>query len=346
MDPSLIIAGIGAASGLYSSWKNRQGVAMANEKDRQYALQDWETQRKYNDPSMQMERLKAAGLNPNLAYGKGVTGNMTEGIRGTTQRPETYDSSIVGNALTNYQAVQMTQQKITNMENVNRNLEIEAGLKQLKGVNLAIKNQTDSFKKGQLERMADIMVQSMVLKNGLLQAQTNTQLTNNEIAQYMKEPNKQKVISQILLNRENQAYVGLKGLESKANALKIKAQTTTEGRKQDMIGQQIAMIDQDIQKKKEEITNLKYSSHNILLKGQAQQMTNRLRALGINEGDPAAMRMLGSLIFGGSDILLNINGDMNALQRKFDKTGRPMKQVSFEEIRNYKPKPAYDDPRY
>ena len=38
-----------------------------------YNLQMWHMQNAYNDPSQQMARLKAAGLNPNLVYGKGAT---------------------------------------------------------------------------------------------------------------------------------------------------------------------------------------------------------------------------------------------------------------------------------
>lgn len=41
-------------------------------------LQQWMRQNAYNDPSQQMARLKAAGLNPNLVYGTGtVAGNVT-----------------------------------------------------------------------------------------------------------------------------------------------------------------------------------------------------------------------------------------------------------------------------
>lgn len=35
----------------------------------------WNRQNEYNDPSAQMERLKAAGLNPHMVYGNGAVGN-------------------------------------------------------------------------------------------------------------------------------------------------------------------------------------------------------------------------------------------------------------------------------
>jgi len=40
-------------------------------------LQMWERQNAYNAPTMQMERLKEAGLNPNLVYGTGAQGNTS-----------------------------------------------------------------------------------------------------------------------------------------------------------------------------------------------------------------------------------------------------------------------------
>jgi len=37
----------------------------------------WKMQNEYNSPLNQMKRLKEAGLNPNLMYGKGTVGNAT-----------------------------------------------------------------------------------------------------------------------------------------------------------------------------------------------------------------------------------------------------------------------------
>lgn len=47
--------------------------------DKQFAMDKmaWDYQNKYNLPSAQMDRLKAAGLNPALMYGQGTTGNAS-----------------------------------------------------------------------------------------------------------------------------------------------------------------------------------------------------------------------------------------------------------------------------
>lgn len=53
--------------------------AFARQKDlmrlqNQYAIDNWERQVSYNDPKAQMQRLRDAGLNPNLVYGSGSVG--------------------------------------------------------------------------------------------------------------------------------------------------------------------------------------------------------------------------------------------------------------------------------
>lgn len=55
---------------------NRQQESFSREmwdKQGQRDLEFWNLQNSYNDPSAQMQRLKAAGLNPNLVYGNGAT---------------------------------------------------------------------------------------------------------------------------------------------------------------------------------------------------------------------------------------------------------------------------------
>ena len=48
-------------------------TAITNRQNRKNALSDWNRQNAYNHPTQQMQRLKEAGLNPNLVYGGGAT---------------------------------------------------------------------------------------------------------------------------------------------------------------------------------------------------------------------------------------------------------------------------------
>lgn len=82
---------MGFLSGVLSSVTNPFGLfddfsGAAQQKDaNQIAMQSWNLMNDYNHPVQQMERLKLAGLNPNLVYGSGsVAGNTTSapGIAG------------------------------------------------------------------------------------------------------------------------------------------------------------------------------------------------------------------------------------------------------------------------
>lgn len=63
-------AAASAAAGLDAA-----ATARLNKKQRQFAIDMWNMQNAYNTPQMQMQRFKDAGLNPNLIYGQGNSGN-------------------------------------------------------------------------------------------------------------------------------------------------------------------------------------------------------------------------------------------------------------------------------
>ena len=113
----LVAAGIAAAAGAigsagvnaYSAGKmNKRAERFSNEmyaKQRADALSDWHMQNAYNDPSAQMARLQAAGLNPNLVYGNGAT-TEAGSVRSSNQSAPDYKvpvapdlSSVVINAM-------------------------------------------------------------------------------------------------------------------------------------------------------------------------------------------------------------------------------------------------------
>lgn len=75
----LLAAGVGLATNASNMQQqtatNIQQQAFASymyERQRKDALADWNMQNAYNAPAAQMQRLREAGLNPNLVYGKGA----------------------------------------------------------------------------------------------------------------------------------------------------------------------------------------------------------------------------------------------------------------------------------
>ena len=84
MDPvigaGLIEAGADLLSGLFSGFSqdsaNQTNIQLARE-NRDWQEKMWEKTNEYNTPAAQIERMKAAGLNPALMYSQGQVGNAS-----------------------------------------------------------------------------------------------------------------------------------------------------------------------------------------------------------------------------------------------------------------------------
>ena len=82
MDPvigaGLIEAGADLLSGIFSGFSqdsaNQTNIQLARE-NREWQEKMWEKTNEYNTPAAQIERMKAAGLNPALMYSQGQVGN-------------------------------------------------------------------------------------------------------------------------------------------------------------------------------------------------------------------------------------------------------------------------------
>lgn len=101
--------------------------------ERQHALQDWQMENAYNSPAAQMQRLKEAGLNPNLVYGNGATAEGGS-VRNTNthswnpQAPQT-DMSGFQQGFMSYIDAGVKQAQTDNLKVQNTVLEQEAILK-------------------------------------------------------------------------------------------------------------------------------------------------------------------------------------------------------------------------
>jgi len=71
---------IGAGASLIGGAFGNRSRKREAEKQRQFSESMWNKQNAYNTPKMQMERLKAAGLNPALMYGQGNVGNAEKAM--------------------------------------------------------------------------------------------------------------------------------------------------------------------------------------------------------------------------------------------------------------------------
>ncbi len=79
----------------------------------QRSLDMWHMQNQYNDPSAQMQRFKRAGLNPNLVYGQGTSGNSSKTPEYKAAQQEHKYKAFKVPELTKFQEVRLQDQQIS-----------------------------------------------------------------------------------------------------------------------------------------------------------------------------------------------------------------------------------------
>ena len=112
-----------------ASTYNTKATIKANKELAEYQytkdLEMWNRANEYNAPVAQMQRIKAAGLNKNLVYGTGVTGNTA------TQTPKYQAPNVqydihprlgLTEAISAYQDFKLKKQQVSNMQAQNANI--------------------------------------------------------------------------------------------------------------------------------------------------------------------------------------------------------------------------------
>lgn len=106
--------------------------------ERGWALSDFNTINQYNSPLQQMQRLREAGLNPNLVYGTGAvnTAGMIKSTQGAA--PDLGRANVMplptpdlGGVLGQMYSLQQTQAQTDNLKATNINLQKDAILKDI-----------------------------------------------------------------------------------------------------------------------------------------------------------------------------------------------------------------------
>lgn len=144
----LISGGIGAAGSIIGGLINSGSQSENNQKQLDFAqkmydqqktdsLDMWNKQNAYNSPQSQMDRLKSAGLNPNLVYGNGSAVNTASPVSVPSQphvaltapRPGDAISAGASAGLSNYYDTQIKSAQIDNLKAQNTNIAEDTALK-------------------------------------------------------------------------------------------------------------------------------------------------------------------------------------------------------------------------
>ena len=140
--------------------------AQENEKAYQRNLEMWNLQNAYNSPTQQMARFRTAGLNPNLVYGNGVTGNSA----GSTPQYQPADikraelspyrgwNQGLSDAVSNFLAYRSNRAQVENMEAQNSLIRQQAATEATRQANIAASTARSEFDLSQANRLKDVSV--------------------------------------------------------------------------------------------------------------------------------------------------------------------------------------------
>ena len=140
--------------------KTREWNEQQYAKQRADSLADWNMQNEYNSPTSQMARLREAGLNPNLVYGKGAD-NTAQAVRSADTgnwNPQRADVELP--QLSSYLDAQVKQQTIDNLKAQNTVQTQEALLKAATTANVVASTETNKFQLGQAQSLSQFTLEA------------------------------------------------------------------------------------------------------------------------------------------------------------------------------------------
>lgn len=269
---SLIAAGsslMGNGINAYAQGKSNKKTRQFNEKmygiQRRDALADWNMQNDYNSPTSQMARLREAGLNPNLVYGKGAD-NTAAPIKSPDAAPFKHEPyRITDNPVQRYFDTKMQLQQLDNLKAANTVQVQEAILKAATTANTVAQTARSKFELGQAESMSTYVLEA---------AKENVRKLQLEQGSISATTDKTKADTRYTLNQDERAAAqNAATLKIAAETvLKMRAETANTEQQRSLIREQIRSVQNDNELKKLDI---------------------ELRKMGINPNDPAWMRITG-----------------------------------------------------
>jgi len=176
------------------------------QQQRMDALMDWRNQNRYNHPMQQMQRLREAGLNPNLVYGNGVQ-TQSANIKTTNSntpdiRPPqaTTDYSGFANSLTAFQDAQVKQINTDNLKKQGELIVAETNSKNVETANKITEGETSKFQLQKSKELKDLVIEEQILRN----KKTTAEIGNIDFEQSVKA--KQLSMQRFELELKNKEY--------------------------------------------------------------------------------------------------------------------------------------------
>lgn len=255
---SSLLAGLPVLGGIASSIANAVTSNAADTRSRHMywdsynrsrtdALSDWNMQNEYNSPVAQMERLKAAGLNPNLVYGNGATATsqsqprQASGTSYQTSKPNIdLQQPFMG-----YIDAKYKQQVIDNLQ-VRQELDKQKTLTEMnKAIVEGVKADVSKYTKDNLESLSNLSVDvmkanlfRMISDTNRIQANTMFTLAENQRQELMNAPNVMQAYSKLVTMQLEQQRIKLENAKTDVERKEVQARI-------DLLNQQKANLSQD-----------------------------------------------------------------------------------------------------
>lgn len=278
--------GINAAAQSNLNKRNRRWSEQMYERQKADNLAFWAQQNSYNSPEQQMARFKAAGLNPNLIYGQGNSGNAGPISTPDAQTPNTrapeWGSGIAAAGAAGLQAYHDTQIKNATANNLKLQADVITQDAQLKRAQTyATLLNTDrakwdfDFEKSLAEVSADFR------RAQLRNTQVSTDLAISKNAR-----------------EAAQAGVSIQEAIERMNSMRLSQAKTADER---------AQIQANIRQTNAQIANLRRD-------GTLKDIEIKLRQKGINPNDPMYQRYIGQVLDGIIENPLNLSDKIKKLK--------------------------------
>ena len=198
---SIVGSAIGAGAQRQANIQNMQLAKYQNnwqtaENEKAYArsVEMWNMQNQYNSPTAQMSRLRQAGLNPNLVYGSGVTGNSAGSapqyqpakIQRATMEPYRGWNLGLSDAASMYMAMRQNKAQVVNMEAQNKLIKEQARTEGIRQGNIAMSTARSGFDLNLARELRNVSIDRAIAEKNLSEASAAGAWTgaNQKVLQY------------------------------------------------------------------------------------------------------------------------------------------------------------------
>lgn len=186
-----VVGGIFQAS---ANKKNRQFALQQYERERKDALADWNMNNLYNSPGAQMARLKEAGLNPNLVYGNGGSIMQAATVRDADMgnyQQQPLPGTKLGESMAQIYNIKLQQAQVDNVKALTEVAKVEAGLKAVQALKTLMEKNTGQFDLDRKEELKQIIFEQASSNLGLTKSQIDLNVHGNQRAEELYKLDKQ-----------------------------------------------------------------------------------------------------------------------------------------------------------